>query len=549
MDDGKCDGYFYRKLPSDVGSGFVKRVVDYNTPLVCTISEARTSVGLAPHFHKTIITTDLGQEGEWYLDLLDTTTPDNTGTVIVTDLGYRLKRVWKDYVHVDWFGAKPDGVTDSSSAITLAMGALPDFGGTLQFGEGLYLVESTLVVPLYGVRNVPITFRGINQTSFSQSIEGSNRGVTKIVFTGGGILFDCVGGDDSSVESYCSFIDLSMVRILDDENYKTGNAIKCWKFRGTLRNVLISGFDTGVLITNWLYYSHIENCHILNCNRGMDLNLVNGTSIDKCRFNNNDIGLYYNNSGRSCSIYSTWFEGNRIGIRTDGTRQVNLYDVYFEANTETSIWLEHVNSDPGSSEKAVLNMFGGSLSINSPATSGIKASFTGAGVRINISGTVFANRSPEAITVIESRGGTSQNRPQIIVSGTAWYAVDPGLIEIPWASGAGLDVTEVQNTNVIINGRTITASVNNMPPTTSPRYGSICLKGSSVTRSAGWVYTSSDEWVPFGQIGVDINAVKSGPTANRPTVTTVGYEYFDTTLGKAINWSGSNWVDATGATV
>ena len=40
----------------------------------------------------------------------------------------------------------------------------------------------------------------------------------------------------------------------------------------------------------------------------------------------------------------------------------------------------------------------------------------------------------------------------------------------------------------------------------------------------------------------------SGNTASRPSVTT-GYMYFDTTLGKPIWKSGSDWVDATGATV
>ena len=38
-------------------------------------------------------------------------------------------------------------------------------------------------------------------------------------------------------------------------------------------------------------------------------------------------------------------------------------------------------------------------------------------------------------------------------------------------------------------------------------------------------------------------------TANRPTPVSVGYQSFDTTLGKPIWFDGENWVDATGATV
>lgn len=44
-------------------------------------------------------------------------------------------------------------------------------------------------------------------------------------------------------------------------------------------------------------------------------------------------------------------------------------------------------------------------------------------------------------------------------------------------------------------------------------------------------------------------SIISGITGSRPTVTDIGYQYFDTTLGKPIWWKGAVWVDATGATV
>lgn len=46
------------------------------------------------------------------------------------------------------------------------------------------------------------------------------------------------------------------------------------------------------------------------------------------------------------------------------------------------------------------------------------------------------------------------------------------------------------------------------------------------------------------------NANKSGTTENRPTsLVSVGFQYFDTTLGKPIYYNGTEWVDATGTTV
>lgn len=40
-----------------------------------------------------------------------------------------------------------------------------------------------------------------------------------------------------------------------------------------------------------------------------------------------------------------------------------------------------------------------------------------------------------------------------------------------------------------------------------------------------------------------------GTTAQRPPAVSIGFMYFDTTLGKPIWWKGAVWVDATGATV
>ena len=48
---------------------------------------------------------------------------------------------------------------------------------------------------------------------------------------------------------------------------------------------------------------------------------------------------------------------------------------------------------------------------------------------------------------------------------------------------------------------------------------------------------------------IDASQPPSGTTAERPVIDIVGFYYFDTTLGKPIFWSGTNWVDATGTAV
>jgi hypothetical protein len=46
--------------------------------------------------------------------------------------------------------------------------------------------------------------------------------------------------------------------------------------------------------------------------------------------------------------------------------------------------------------------------------------------------------------------------------------------------------------------------------------------------------------------GANLVASKSGNTAGRPVTTVVGTQYFDTTIGKPVFWSGTAWVAATG---
>lgn len=60
-------------------------------------------------------------------------------------------------------------------------------------------------------------------------------------------------------------------------------------------------------------------------------------------------------------------------------------------------------------------------------------------------------------------------------------------------------------------------------------------------------YWQGTKWVDAK--GQDVSLLDKGTTANRPTLTSTdgGFCYFDTNLGKPIYWQGTKWVDATGA--
>lgn len=99
--------------------------------------------------------TDAKREGFFVYDPNDLTSVDNTGTVIVTASGARLKRVVEgNTVSAAWFGAAGDGVHDDTAAIQAALNeavnrpytivTIPS--GTYKLTQELFLVKNTGVV-------------------------------------------------------------------------------------------------------------------------------------------------------------------------------------------------------------------------------------------------------------------------------------------------------------------------------------------------------------------------------------------------------------------
>jgi hypothetical protein len=64
----------------------------------------------------------------------------------------------------------------------------------------------------------------------------------------------------------------------------------------------------------------------------------------------------------------------------------------------------------------------------------------------------------------------------------------------------------------------------------------------------GWVYTRGKQNTTWSAWELQQYAA-SGNTANRPANAVAGMSYLDTTLTKPIWYTGTVWIDATGATV
>lgn len=102
-----------------------------------TIAALRANT--APVADAMYYVSDPGQEGHFYYDSADTTSPDDTGLTLASTSGARFKRIHEaGYVNVKWFGAKGDGATDDTDAINRAIG---NGQVTVHIPEGTYLID------------------------------------------------------------------------------------------------------------------------------------------------------------------------------------------------------------------------------------------------------------------------------------------------------------------------------------------------------------------------------------------------------------------------
>ncbi|MFC3772567.1 glycosyl hydrolase family 28-related protein [Paenibacillus sp. GCM10012303] len=90
--------------------------------------------------------TDSECEGPFFYDGSDTTSPDNTGLVIVSASGARWKRIHQGEISIAWFGAVGDGATDCTAAIQTAL----DSGLPVWMPPGTYAITGTLRVKANG---------------------------------------------------------------------------------------------------------------------------------------------------------------------------------------------------------------------------------------------------------------------------------------------------------------------------------------------------------------------------------------------------------------
>lgn len=150
-EDSRGDGTSSRAQRPGDGAPPLRSLLDDTNCccLIATISELRSMIQPDPLY----FVTDPDQEGFFYYDSVDTTSPDNTGIVVVSGSGARFKRILQtEALNVKWFGAIGDGTLDDSSAIdetiqaAVSMAAT-DHGAAVLFPAGTYRTAANLSIP------------------------------------------------------------------------------------------------------------------------------------------------------------------------------------------------------------------------------------------------------------------------------------------------------------------------------------------------------------------------------------------------------------------
>ena len=185
-----------------------------------TIAQIRALSGTLPTNY--FYTTDTNKEGNWYYDSTDVVSADNTGTVLVTADGKRIKRIFYDSANIQWFGAVGDGTTDNTTFIQSAIAT----------GKKIFIPEGTFITS-----NITLLTNSSISGLGEKSILKFKTGSTGYMLNG-----DLVGG-----------INLDKVALYgaDDIEYQTVASI---------------GTRSGIYLNTNLPKSKITNCKIYGFN-------------------------------------------------------------------------------------------------------------------------------------------------------------------------------------------------------------------------------------------------------------------------------------------
>ena len=130
-----------------------------------------------------------GGGGNYYLDIADTTTPSNGGTVIVATDGGRWKLATTTLMDVRQWGAKGDGATDDTTILQTAIAP----GAGIRISTGTYLVTAPLVIDYTTNTPAGVTTSFLGYISKRYGVLGDSWANSILVANGTDFALKCLG--------------------------------------------------------------------------------------------------------------------------------------------------------------------------------------------------------------------------------------------------------------------------------------------------------------------------------------------------------------------
>lgn len=243
-----------------------------------------------------------GGQGVFYVDLNDSSTPDDDGVVLIDSLNRRWKRNYDGPIMASWYG-----VNDGEDVSAELQGMFTKGGGQIFVKDGQYTLSSTVVSDHTGA-SYPVMARKSTRFDFIGS------SMTNTVFNTNGITGLSFIGTDGTVAG---------------QGVHSGMKIKDFSVYGT------NNTGVGVRLTGAAYLK-VEDLYLVRHNVAMSLKGVLSSDIKRINAQYNNYGMYIEtglNSTFNAMRISGMFGGNSTcGIEGEVGTNVYIEDSNFEGN-------------------------------------------------------------------------------------------------------------------------------------------------------------------------------------------------------------------------
>lgn len=303
--------------------------------------------------------------------------------------------------------------------------------------------------------------------------------------------------------------------------------------------------DVRVLLRSNSVYN---DCTFNNCLiSSQDLDQTNRVSpnvtFNNCTFNMNHVDSLTDGGSfiNLMSIGDVQFKGCKILGTTVDTELLGLIRLNRASSGTLSIEgcvvdVKRYNSGSLVNNEYLIRLYNGATVLSKNIT--IKGTYinnTQYLVRVHGTGTDTTPVSNLTIENVTFMNGTTPFRCDNGQSLSMYNILIKGLI-----SNKGITAFPTNPLSLIIEGVFTDTSVSNPNSTYRATNGSVFI-----TSTGTYIKQGGDSKTGWIKSRLEL----SGATADRPVSPSQGQDYYDTTLEKPIWWNGSNWVDATGATV